>query len=216
MRKYIDLTGQKFGRLIVKEFVGINKWKKACWLCICDCGNILEVCSNALRMGKTKSCGCLIYENKTRLTHGFSSHPLYMVWRDMIQRCENPNHSAYKWYGDRDIKVCHRWHDPRNFFKDMGERPRGLTLERMNNNGNYEPGNCRWATPKEQRANSRPISCGPTKQRWFRAWHKDMMCQFMSNSQCAFARNKHLNHSTIAACLRGELRQHKGWTFMRI
>lgn len=146
--------------------------------------------------------------------HGMSNTPTYHSWHNMLQRCENPNYPEYKYYGGRGIVVCARWHDFRNFFADMRIRPSGLTLDRKNNDGNYEPGNCRWSTLKEQRVNSRPASRGPHQQRWFRAWYKNITCQFLSNNQNEFARQHNLNQKHISECLRGIHKTHKGWTFV--
>ena len=132
----------------------------------------------------------------------------------MSQRCKDPGHIFFKNYGGRGIKVCERWHVFENFLEDMGERLKGMSLDRWpDKNGDYEPSNCRWATPREQRLNSRPISCGPAKQRWFCAWHKDNMIRYSSNSQRKFAKKHKLDHSTISACLNKKQKQHKGWKF---
>ena len=148
--------------------------------------------------------------------HGMHGTPIYNTWNNMIQRCENPNYENYHNYGGRGIKVCDRWHDIKQFCADMGERPESLSINRIDNDGDYEPGNCEWATQIEQAANTRPISCGPQKQCWFRAWHKDSMAQWMSNNQRKFARKWKLNSSHVSACLRGERKQHKGWTLRRL
>ena len=134
----------------------------------------------------------------------------------MLHRCEYVKDESYKNYGGRGISVCNRWHSFENFYADMGDKPKGLTLERIDNNGNYEPKNCEWATSYEQHLNCRPISCGPCEQFWFRAWHKDSMAQWMSNNQREFARERNLNNSHISACLCGKRKQHKGWTFRRL
>ena len=146
-------------------------------------------------------------------THGMSRTLTYRIWATMIQRCENPNDRKYKYYGGRGISVCEHWHKFENFCADMGVKPEGMTLDRMNNNGNYRPRNCRWTTYKEQNNNCRPKSCGLQKQRWFRAWCKDKMCQFFSNNQNKFAKQHGLNRRCIGYCLRGKQKIHKGWIF---
>lgn len=133
----------------------------------------------------------------------------------MIQRCGNPNNSRYKDYGGRGIQVCEAWHDFKNFFADMGLRPDGLSIDRKDNDGNYEPDNCRWSTPREQRNNSRPMSCGRAKQRWFQTTSPGGKI-FCSNNQHEFAREYGLNRQSISDCLTGRRKHHKGWKFQKI
>lgn len=157
--QFVDMTGQRFGRLSVLAFAGIQK--DAMWHVRCDCGTE-KVCRGAdMRAGKIVSCGCLAREkakaagDRTR-THGKSGTSTHNIWDSMIQRCTNPNRKDYWRYGGAGITVCQRWRESfSNFLADMGERPAGLTLDRWPNaGGNYEPGNCRWATPAEQVRNS--------------------------------------------------------------
>lgn len=155
-----EFVGRKFGRLTVISKLGSNK-RRTVWLCICDCGTFASADRNALNTGTKKSCGCWRHEHgKSRglqnKKHGMATSSTYKSWRAMRTRCLNPRDEHWENYGGRGITICKRWMDSfENFLSDMGIRPHGRTLDRININGNYEPENCRWSTPTEQSRNQR-------------------------------------------------------------
>ena len=164
MTKKRDLRNLRFGRLTVMHEAE-KRGQKARWLCTCDCGNTATVQSSNLTTGHTSSCGCVTKELQSKRAterntiHGHNTvsykSPTWQSWHAMMCRCYSRSHKSYPSYGGRGIVVCERWKSFVEFYKDMGDRPDGLTIERMNVNGNYEPGNCRWASASDQQRNRR-------------------------------------------------------------
>jgi len=194
MRKFLDVVGQRYGRLVAIERVPDSG--RTTWRFRCDCGTEQNIRLDSVRRGQTQSCGCLNLEaasdtgrktivnaiaaNRTNgwpsRTHGKSRTPIHRTWRAMLNRCYNQNVPEYRYYGGRGISVCERWHKFENFYADVGDRPNGLSIDRINNDGNYEPGNVRWATRLQQARNRREYSgksgfkgVYPTKDGKFRA-----------------------------------------------
>ena len=157
--KLKDLTGHKINRLTVLKRVENDINNNTRWLCRCDCGNEVIVIGDNLRRGTTKSCGCYNREtlSKARYKHGHSdpSNKTYNSWRAMIQRCDNPKNNRFFAYGGRGIRVCQEWYKFENFLADMGERPNGKSIDRIDVDLDYCKSNCKWSTPKEQANNRR-------------------------------------------------------------
>lgn len=164
MGKFQDLTGRVFGRLTVE---GIDHkvprqphGSIIYWRCRCDCGNVITTSADSLRNSGVKSCGCLRREknSKTQTKHGMAHTKIYSTWENMMRRCYSPKHKSYLRYGARGIIVCERWHNFEKFFEDVSQMEHfgeiGYTLDRRDNNSNYEPENVRFATRKEQNRNT--------------------------------------------------------------
>ena len=160
MPKRIDLTNQRFSRLLVLEHYGFAKNGQLLWRCLCDCGTEKLVASDKLRYEKTKSCGCLQSEvaRERLVTHGFCGHPVYTLWCSIKTRCYNPNYIQYKDYGGRGIRMSDEWKDNAEMFCEWalanGWKP-GLVIDRKDNDGNYGPDNCRFITRAESNRNTR-------------------------------------------------------------
>lgn len=159
-----NLKGQRFGRLKVLKMV-VPRVKRTQWVCRCKCGQIKIAYAQTLMRGQVNSCGCLRLDGAKRAAsarkiHGHSlakgRSPPYRSWQAMKARCSNKNLKSYQHYGARGIKVCERWLSFENFLSDMGVRPEGTTINRIDYDGDYEPGNCNWADDAEQRASRRP------------------------------------------------------------
>jgi|GEM_PF-2034354 len=161
-RRTIDLVGRRFGEWLVIAMCPGRRRGLIYWHCRCSCGEERDVRGDGLRDGISSNCGCIRIEKlrKRATTHGMTGTRIYRCWQDMLARCLNPNHRSFSHYGGRGITVCKRWqheHGFENFHCHMGNPSRpDLSLDRINNDGNYEPGNVRWATRAEQRANQRP------------------------------------------------------------
>lgn len=182
MAKFKDLTGKSYGRLTVvkqaPDYIQPNGRRRVRWECVCSCPNktICAVRGEDLRSGNSQSCGCLQKETvrKTMTVHGKHGTHLSRIWRGMKSRCCNPNVANFKYYGGRGITVFPGWNDFQTFYDDVSKLPhfgeKGYSLDRINNDGNYEPGNVRWATAKEQSDNKRKPGGGYEKDRLCSRW----------------------------------------------
>jgi len=197
---YEDLTGRKFGRLTVLRDAGRIKKRHVIWECLCDCGQKTMVITGRLKSGCTRSCGCYQRDRarETQLKHGHSLNKpssTYQSWRGMKERCLNPKNKAFRWYGKEGIKVCERWLNFENFLADMGERPKGTSLDRIDSSGDYRKENCRWILSTKQQTNTR----------------QNVVLTFNGLSMCIadWARKLNIPYGTL------QQRIKKGWTVER-
>lgn len=162
MGKIADMTGLRFGRLVGVRRDGLTRFRHVTWLWRCDCGNEKVIAGTSVRSGLTTSCGCYSSEVVKRTDNKSSKHRMtssltYWSWTCMVARCTNPSAADFPRYGGRGIKVCEEWMSFQNFIADMGVRPVGKTLDRIDNDGNYEKSNCKWSTLVEQQRNRRSV-----------------------------------------------------------
>lgn len=181
----IDLTGLRYGRLtVLSRAPQRGRSRGARWHCVCDCGTKKETSALSLRKGVTVSCGCFADEKRREnikaahavmTSHGMTKTSEYKIWAGMRVRCEKTISRSYKNYGGRGIKICRRWSKFENFFADMGKRPPGMSLDRIDNDKGYSPSNCRWATSLEQMRNRRPSPLWVTRPGTVRLYPKQIL-----------------------------------------
>lgn len=195
-RKLHDITGEVFGRLTAIRVVSHGTNQPTMWECQCGCGNSVVVWIRSLRKGVTRSCGCLSREIDPwrSYKHGMSNTPTYGTWTEMLRRCTDPTREAFARYGGRGISVCKRWYTFENFLEGMGTRPEGKSLDRKDNDGNYEKNNCRWATRRQQANNM-----------WNNQW---ITYQGKTRTVAQWSRRLELEYGTLIS----RVHRHPEWT----
>lgn len=192
--------GTRYGMLVVIERSGSTiRGRASLWRAACDCGADVLVLGSRFANGGVKSCGCLKKRPSWNRRHGMSKSPTYTTWRSMKERCEKPRHSSFEHYGARGVRICDRWQSFDNFLADMGERPRGTSIDRINTYGDYEPSNCRWATPRQQARNTRATKLTEAAVREIRGRVEH------GERQASVARRFGLRSCTVSEIIRGEL-----------
>jgi hypothetical protein len=156
----MNLIGQQFSRLTVLDFAGADSKQQTLFRCACECGNEVVVAGKNLKAKQVQSCGCLRVDKGREAglqskVHGLIRTPTYRSWQSMKSRCLYSHERSYRWYGQKGVTICDKWMSFDGFLEDMGERPEGMTLDRINPFGNYEKNNCRWADNATQKSNTR-------------------------------------------------------------
>ncbi len=192
MGKFIDITGNKYSRLEVLEYMG-KKDHRSMFKCKCDCGNIVDILASSLKSGNTTSCGC--YQLEIRTKHNKSFTPEYRIWAGMKSRCLNKNETQFFNYGGRGIKVCQEWIDSfESFYNDVGPRPtKNHSIDRIDNDKGYHKDNVKWSLPKEQCANRRGWSNSSSSFKGV-SWHKK--CKKWAANIYISGNHKSLGHYT--------------------
>lgn len=205
-----DLTGKIYSRLTVIKKYGLRKNGVAIWECKCECGNISRVNGSQLKSGRIKSCGChrINRMSKLNLGHGLRGHYIYNIWRSIKKRCYDPKHKSYKDYGGRGIIMDSEWiDDVEAFFKHIGEKPTSKhQVDRKNNDGNYVPGNVRWATATQQARNRRSNVYGKIGK-YSMTGELLKIYELPGDAE----KEENLGHSGLYRCLSGKIKFHKGF-----